>query len=246
MLATTPPLSAPATNINDLIESRFHIKLTGLGSSSEANFRLRHKIYCQELAYEPASGANSDQEYDCYDKHALHVTIIDKSCNEAVACVRLVLASEQHRLPLEDHCHESLYWPQVEVLQQRSKVAELSRLVVVPEFRTELASLTGDRLAFLPAQMAYLSGIALAELMGKVTVFAMMEPLLPRLLRRTGIHTQRVGDPIEYHGLRCAYSLQPQGLANLLRADTGRIYDKLKEVLAHQLTGVVSEVTFAA
>ena len=51
----------------------------------------------------------------------------------------------------------------------------------------------------------------MTELCGRNSVFAMMEPFLPRLLKRSGIHFVRAGSDMDYHGIRAPYFLDAHG-----------------------------------
>jgi N-acyl amino acid synthase of PEP-CTERM/exosortase system len=234
-------------NLSSTIAHYFKIELTAHSPLAQASYRLRHDVYCAELGHESPRGENQNLEYDDYDSRSLHVSITDIRTGEIAACVRLVLASEADSLPLEDFCLESLYWPQIEILQQRNAVAELSRLAVARPYRRRLLLRhESTEISLLPAQLAYLSGIALAHIARRTQLYAMMESQLPRLLLRAGIGVEQVGDPVQYHGLRTAHKLVCSDFAAQLPTETARVYGHVFKELRNQYENVTSKNSWAA
>ena len=61
------------------------------------------------------------------------------------------------------------------------------------------------------AVACFLAATALIDLTDRNSVFAMMEPFLPRMLKRAGLGFTRAGRDIDYHGLRAPYHInRPQ------------------------------------
>ena len=75
----------------DLVESQLQRERVG---------RLRYRVYCEEFGYEPAEAFPDGRESDSFDDHALHCEIIHRGSGEAAGCVRLICATDTHRLPL--------------------------------------------------------------------------------------------------------------------------------------------------
>jgi N-acyl amino acid synthase of PEP-CTERM/exosortase system len=186
-------------------------------------FGIRYRVYCLEFGYEPKEFFPNEQEVDQYDPTSLHCLVVHNESGRAAACVRLVpAATEQGNrpLPFEMNCREHLDLQRIEALDSpRETVCELSRLAVDGKFRRrrgEDSTRFGhtDDLEFgraeartlpLIAVSAYLGAVAMTELTSRRNVFAMMEPFLPRLLSRVGLHFEKVGEDIDYHGLRAPY-----------------------------------------
>ena len=128
-------------------------------------------------------------------------------------------------LPFEEVCSESLDDEFIRGLNLgRKTVCEISRLAVGGAFRRragEARTRFGDvdaldcthqerRTFDLIAVAGFLAATALSDLACRTNVFAIMEPFLPRLLKRSGIIFQKVGGDIEYHGVRAPYFIRTQ------------------------------------
>ena len=55
----------------------------------------------------------------------------------------------------------------------------------------------------------------------------MMEPFLPRLLRRSGIIFQKAGEDIEYHGVRAPCFIRTQSALDKMRPDLKELYETI-------------------
>ena len=73
-------------------------------------YRLRYRVYCKELGYEPADNFPDGEEYDEDDLKSLHCLITHKRSGIAAGCVRLIKtgAREHDPLPIERHCQANL------------------------------------------------------------------------------------------------------------------------------------------
>ncbi len=56
----------------------------------------------------------------------------------------------------------------------------------------------------------------MAELSGRPMMFAVMEPFLPRLLRRSGMLFERMGSDLNYHGIRALYVTDTRGFVETI------------------------------
>jgi N-acyl amino acid synthase of PEP-CTERM/exosortase system len=77
----------------------------------------------------------------------------------------------------------------------------------------------------LIAVATILSALAMSELIARPHCFAMMEPFLPRLLRRSGLVVYPAGREIEYHGTRSPYCFET-------RATVGGMAEEFKDFYA--------------
>jgi N-acyl amino acid synthase of PEP-CTERM/exosortase system len=77
----------------------------------------------------------------------------------------------------------------------------------------------------LIAVSTILSAFAMSELIERPHCFAMMEPFLPRLLRRSGIVVHPAGEEMEYHGVRAPYYFETH-------ETVGGMADEMKEFYA--------------
>ena len=68
-------------------------------------YRIRHQVYCEELAFEPQRPDR--REKDVYDAHSLHLLIRTVQTGNFAGCVRIVRVrptDPDHPLPFENAC----------------------------------------------------------------------------------------------------------------------------------------------
>jgi N-acyl amino acid synthase of PEP-CTERM/exosortase system len=207
-------------------------------------YGIRYRVYCEEFRYEVPDNFPDKQESDEFDDHSLHCLITHKERNIPAGCVRLVSVTDingEALLPFEKYCAKSLDNEFIEDLNlERQTVCEISRLAVDGIFRRrsgEKSTRFGDVLDFtdqekrtfsLIAVSGFLAATALTELTGRTNVFAMMEPFLPRLLKRSGIVFQRAGKDIDYHGIRAPYFIKTQSALDNMDTNLKALYDWLR------------------
>jgi len=180
-------------------------------------FRIRHAVYCEELGYElPRVEKLESDEFDAQSAHCLLQSVRN---NEYVGCVRLILTDPRNRqseLPFETLCATALDRTIIDTARMdRSKIAEVSRLAVVSQYRRRKGEQrvplgiderdfgTPDRPRFpYIAAGLYLGLIAQARHHGIETLFMLTERRLARQLSRLGVNAKAIGSPIEHRGLR--------------------------------------------
>ncbi len=188
--------------------------------------QVRYRVYCDEFQYESIEQYPDGLEKDEYDDFALHCLVRHKKTQHPAGCVRLVPGWRQGKsiiLPFEKHCPESI---DLQCLQDinpdRQRSCEISRLAVDRLFRRrsgEELTRFGDISAFdfsekeqrtfsLIAVSAFLAATALIELSDRTEVFAMMEPFLPRMLKRSGLVFKKIGFDVNYRGIRAPYFIR--------------------------------------
>lgn len=223
----------------------FAVNLAVSSTQKAQTYRIRYRVYCDEFKYEPADNFPSEEEQDSYDTNALHCLITHKSSGMPAGCVRMVPVigeDDDHLLPFEKHCASCIDQVFVSKLSlDRKTVCEISRLAVDGAFRKrsgEAATRFGEieamdctqqekRAFSLISVAGFLASTAMTDLTGRTNVFAMMEPFLPRLLQRSGIVFQRVGQDIDYHGVRAPYFIRTQDAVDGMRADLRALYDEI-------------------
>ena len=75
----------------------------------DAVYRIRHQVYCEELAFEPQRPDR--REFDAYDAQSLHLLIRSIHTKEFIGCTRIVLtrpADPHYPLPFEKTCGTTL------------------------------------------------------------------------------------------------------------------------------------------
>ncbi|MBQ0720345.1 MAG: PEP-CTERM/exosortase system-associated acyltransferase [Gammaproteobacteria bacterium] len=225
----------------------FQVELATSAADKQAVYEVRYRVYCEEFEYEPGENFPDKGEYDEYDESSLHCLIRHKSSNMTAGCVRLVPSIDSELLPFEKYCSESVDSAFVKSLEiERSDMAEVSRLAVDGAFRRrpgESATRFGEvntmdcsaaekRTFSLIAIAGFLACAALAELSGRTDVFAMMEPFLPRLVKRSGIAWQQAGKTIEYHGERALYYIKTQSAVENMVPELRELYEAIHHQIA--------------
>ncbi len=224
-------------------EQYFKIQLVTTKEQAIQAYEVRYRVYCKEFNYEATDLFPDKQETDEFDEQSLHCLIIHKATERPAGCVRLVPIcndKEGGLLPFEKFCEKSLDTELIRSLAlPRHTECEISRLAVDGAFRRrpgEAATRFGEldsvdctkqeqRTFSLIAVSAFLAATAITDLSGKTNVFAMMEPFLPRLLKRSGIIFARVGRDMDYHGIRAPYFIKTQSALENMRPDLKSFYD---------------------
>ena len=217
-------------------------------------YRLRYDVYCEELKYEEPTDPTQKLEYDIHDQNSIHCLIEHRRTGLVAGCVRVVIpkTSSPHplnQLPLQAYGNKSLTHPDFHPDKLPiDSYYEISRLAVNPIFRTKskdksitnidndiFFSLEERQLFPLLASGLFITGYSLGRQLGKIQVFAMMEPSLPRLLALTGFHFTKVGETINFHGRRSAYYIDKQKAESGLKKTLLPLYLHIQQTLAPQL-----------
>lgn len=212
-------------------------------------YQLRYQVYCQEFQYESADAFPDGAETDDFDAHAINCLIRHRGTDLAAGCIRVVTSDAERGLPLERYCLDSILPRYRELLStDREDICEFSRLAVNSNFRRrprEAMSRVGrdpeenlsrdeERTFPLIAVASFLSSFVVAEMLGRDSVFAMMEPFLPRMLKRSGILPDAAGEQIDYHGLRAAYFITTRGAIDSLNPELRMLYEAIKSEMVSQ------------
>jgi N-acyl amino acid synthase of PEP-CTERM/exosortase system len=226
----------------------FDLELATTPAQLERVYRIRYRVYCEEFQYEPAHQFPDQLESDVFDVTSKHCLVVHKASSMPAGCARLVLADENSLMPMEKFCGDAIDQRVMRSFDgNRHTVCEFSRLGVDGAFRRrpgERASRSGEisaldcsqreqRTFSMIAVATILSALAISEVIERPNCFAMMEPFLPRLLRRSGLVVHPAGQETEYHGIRAPYFWET-------RETVANMADELKEFYA------VIRTTFAA
>lgn len=234
----------------------FDVNLAVTPEQKRDVYRVRYRVYCEEFGYEPLENFPDQQESDEFDARSLHCLITHKSSGRAAGCVRLVAGAEQGEMPFEKFCPGTLDRDFLDSLDlDRTTVCEISRLAVDGAFRRRAGEDTTrfgemesidctqqERRTFsMISVAAFLGATALTEGTGRRNVFAMMEPFLPRLLRRSGIPFERAGEDIDYHGLRAPYFTRTQEALQGMHEDLKELYDVVADRICKQYEDLIAK-----
>jgi len=221
----------------------FTVEVAQTAKQKSQVYGIRYRVYCDEFGYESIDKFPNEEEKDEFDDFSLHCLIMHKSSGLPAGCVRLVPAfNGQNKavlLPLEVHCDDSLDHEYIDSLNlDRQTVCEISRLAIDCLFRrrtgeelTRFGEIHGldctkqeQRTFSLIAIAAFLAATALTDISHKTNVFAMMEPFLPRMMKRSGINFIKSGTDMDYRGIRAPYFIQTQSALDNMHDDLKELY----------------------
>ena len=215
--------SANTTTLIEDFQKYFDIELATTPETMESVFSIRYRVYCEEFGYEPPDAFPDKLERDEFDAVSSHCLVRHKATGLPAGCARLVHATEGSLLPMEKHCGHCIEESVIRAYDgRRDTVCEFSRLAVDGAFRRRAGekatrfgeissldiSLREQRTFSLIAVSTILAAFAMSDLIGRNNCFAMMEPFLPRLLKRSGITVHPAGHETDYHGLRSPYAFE--------------------------------------
>ncbi len=230
----------------------FIVQLATTPALKSKVYHLRYRVYCDEFGYEPVELFPDQEETDEFDAHALHCLIMHRLSGLPAGCVRMVpsyVDGELLPLPLEKHCVGSLDQERVDQMNlDRKTVCEISRLAVDRVFRrrageeltrfgeVEGLEVTNQERRTFPsiAIAAFLAATAMTDLTGKTNIFAMMEPFLPRMMKRSGIIFEKVGSDMDFRGIRAPYFIQTESALTHMQEDLRNLYDWIYHQMKEQ------------
>lgn len=246
---------SPQDNALDSISSHFsqYLKPEVAVSQSlkEEAFKIRHNVYCEELAFEEVN--SQGQEIDEFDRRSIFSLIKHKPSETFTSCVRIVTTgSPDELLPIEKFCLHSIQNKELSPTNfNRKNIAEISRLAVKSDFRRRkkdnfTGSSTGafsektyseTELRCFPfiAIGLYMSAAIMSKEFGISHVYVMMEPRLARSMKFIGITFEQLGVPIDYHGLRAPYHIKPETFIKDLSPNFKDLFKVIETDLCKQL-----------
>jgi N-acyl amino acid synthase of PEP-CTERM/exosortase system len=204
-------------------------------------FRLRHKVYCEELNFELPRP--SGLEHDDFDRRALHCSLADAQSGEIAGTLRLIHChQEPGPLPIEKYFAGRFTAPHLTPsCFPRQHVCEISRLAVAAKFRRRIKDTAAKDLPTLSSSSRpfnryiaiglYLMATAMCLEKGYYHGFVTIEPSLARILQRIGINFNQIGESIDFNGKRAPYYLNAREVAANLQPE----YLELMQSLSSQL-----------
>ncbi len=228
---------------------RFSLELATSDALRTESYRLRHRIYVQELQYERAEDFPDGVESDSYDRRSLAVLLRHRASRRFIGCVRLIVADPKDAsrpFPFELAATDRVARRSPTFRETpRERIGEVSRLAVVREFRRrkvdqDPALYSLQDFAFdspdprrqnniPPALGLIFSAAWLGIEIGLDAVFVIMELRLARLLRSLGLVFTQVAEPIEYRGLRAPFEIRRDALLGDLSPPLRGVLDLVRE-----------------
>lgn len=221
----------------------FSIERAVTSGTRDEGFRIRHTVYCEELAFEPVRPDR--RERDEYDDHAEHILIRTVQTGLAVGCARVIVpATEDYTLPVERSVEWKAQRPLLD-LHGRARIAELSRLAVVPQFRrrageqgrpialsdADFGTAMQPRFPHIPVGL-YLGALAVAHERSIAALVVLTEPRLASHFGRLGVRLEQLGAPVEFHRWRAPYIMQVREIVDALPAMVRALYAVIQGAVA--------------
>ena len=180
---------------------------------------LRYQVYCVEHHFEREEDHPDHIEEDVFDHGSAHTLLQHTVSGEFAATVRLVLPQalgSSGLFPIEEHSQIDDDKSQMIQRIPRQSVAEISRFAVSKTFRRRLGEILTSHGITSEAEinahgkrlvphitLGLFKAILQMSVENEVRYwYAVMEPILIRLLKRFGIHFVHIGPVVEYHGKR--------------------------------------------
>jgi len=236
-----------STNLTESFNKYFSVAVATTPEQKQEIYRVRYRVYCDEFGFEDGGQYSDKAECDEFDDYAIQCLVSHRSSGIPAGCVRLVPASvgiTYHLLPFEKFCAAGLDNDYLHGLgMDRGSICEISRLAVDGSFRQrsgETITRLGKHNAMdfshhegrtfsLVAVAGYLATTALTAITGRTNMFAMMEPFLPDVLHKAGIEFQRVGQDVDYHGVRAPYFIKTESVLENMSPEIRHLYDAIYE-----------------
>lgn len=243
-------VNSDAQNIADHFTKFLQPEFATTQALEEEAFRIRHNVYCEELGFEALQP--DGMERDEFDEQSKFALIKHKPTDTYTSCVRIVKSSSpEELLPIEKYCKFSIQHDEYDPsLFKREEICEISRLAVKSDFRRRQTdkfkgsgtgvisedSYSETELRCFPfiAIGLYMSAATLAIESGIKHAFVMMEPRLARSMKFVGIKFIQLGKPVDYHGLRAPYYINPKIFMKNLSPGFKALYKSINTDIARE------------
>lgn len=168
-------------------EGRFHVKNMISQEELTEAYRLRHRIFVQELHWVPRQG--DALETDDYDDNAVSFGVFDER-GRLSAYLRLIMPGRPFMLEREfssllDKGHR---------VRRQGDTSEISRLCVAPESRSD--KISGNFGIHTPSMLLFKGVYAWCNKNGIRFLYAVAEDKVYRLFRAKGFPYRLVGGPV--------------------------------------------------
>jgi len=226
-------------SLSQIFARSFSVVRADTPALRDALFRLRYQVYCVENQFENPADFRDGRETDAYDAGALHAALIHKASDSVIGGVRLIPPGP-HSLPIR----QVIGFDENRVLDAfpPEHSAEISRYTVSRVFRRRVGEVQFADTELhdwaSPAEHRRILPNITLGLMRAILgfcaerdiryLFATMAPALLRLLDGFGLHFERLGPCVHFHGLRQpCYASYTDLLAGLRRHRTD-FYDVVR------------------
>ncbi|WP_157958331.1 PEP-CTERM/exosortase system-associated acyltransferase [Salinicola lusitanus] len=229
----------------------FNVVFAASESDRSRVFSLRHKVYCEELGYEPIDAKNRI-ERDEFDGRSLHCLVEHRATGLSAGCMRIVFPDDRNQngygLPIVEHCREHGVEIKLDSSVRSAELCEISRVAIPSYFRSgrvEDTAVDGfgefvfsqQERRFFPmiGVSLFLCATAFTGLIERFHVLAMMENRFQRLLARSGIRFSQVSQPIHFRGERAAFYIDQRYAESGMRDSILPLYRSIQKDLSRQI-----------
>ncbi len=111
-----------------MFDNYFDVYLADTPKGKEEHFKLRYKVYCEEMGFEDKNDFSAHREHDHWDPHSVHFLVRHRETGQWIGAMRMVFKHEES-LPLHEFCaieHD---------MDAVSQDIEISRLCLVKDIR---------------------------------------------------------------------------------------------------------------
>jgi N-acyl amino acid synthase of PEP-CTERM/exosortase system len=183
-------------------------------------FRLRYQVYCLENnGFENPDEHPDGLERDNDDDRSVHALLMHRRTGTYAGTVRVILPTKNGLMrPLPMHgLLEAQDNKLLTQLPPAAALAEISRFAVSKEFRRRrgeeryvdaeaaggISGMSDERRALPYITFGLISAVLeICQEQRVPWIAAVMEPALIRIFQRFGVHFDRIGAPVEHHGMR--------------------------------------------
>jgi N-acyl amino acid synthase of PEP-CTERM/exosortase system len=215
--AAAPELAR--ANLVDVYHKFFDYRIVTSDADRTMAYKLRYDVYCEETGFLSKADNPSGLECDIHDAHSLHSVLIHRSSNHVAGTVRIVLP----KLMMAGCAQPARLFSQAldslpEAILPRARTGEISRFAIHPSFRRRLGDGLYARIFsnadlpetdFDPRRVIphmtlglFASIFEMTRDHGITHLCAVIDPALLRLLGRLGLHFDKAGPAVEFHGKR--------------------------------------------
>ncbi len=236
-------------SINFLYNQTYSIVQANTDALREMAFRLRYKVFCVENNLVDNPDHQAQLEQDAFDSHSRHILLMHTATHRPIGVIRVIMPCAENPL----HCFQvqnAVY--QHPILRDEKAImnhCEFSRLMIDRTFREELRQRAmrehhGSINSYLITRLLRLAPLGLFRAAcdtaldnGIENCISIMEPHQINRMEKVGIGCiNRLGEPLEFHGLRQLFSLNIRENAIYCReamphmweimSDGGRLHSK--------------------
>jgi len=197
-------------------DDHFEVILADTPESQTAHYRLRYRVYCDEMGYEDKARFADYRERDEWDDYSTHFLVRDRESKTYWGALRLINPDRQ-RLPFLDKTRP---YHKLQSSQFKNS-AEISRLCVVKEARRLMPGYlvdhsSGSNIRDLSLYRSltrrlmwglYRGALDYSKDNGIKDWYIFVAPSLAHVIKKEGFEMRQIGAPCEFHGLRTPYAL---------------------------------------